>query len=106
MNNFVDGKCSFANADKLMTVTATNGAGSTDLVLNPKTASLPNSFTTCSVPKTTQNVTAQYSINSSAVRDDGAAGISRRVRTGWTCRAARAGEPAARRRGRCPPPCR
>jgi hypothetical protein len=74
MNNFVDGTCSFANDDKLMT--ATNGAGSTTTVLNPKTASLPNSFTNCSVPKTTQNVTAQYSISFNAMRDDGACGIS------------------------------
>jgi hypothetical protein len=43
---FAGGTCSFANDDILMTVVATNGAGSTDLGLNPKTASLPNSFTT------------------------------------------------------------
>jgi hypothetical protein len=73
MNNFIDGTCSFANEDKLLTVSATNNAGSTTTILNP---SLPNSFTTCSVVKTTQNVTAQYNISFSASRDDGVAGIS------------------------------
>jgi surface protein len=74
MNNFQDRTCSFANNDKVLIVTATNIAGSTTNML---TAPLNNNtFTTCSIPKTTQNVTALYSINFTATREDGAPGIS------------------------------
>ncbi len=44
----------FADDDNVMTVTDQSW-WIDDHRLNPKTASLPNSFTNCSVPKTTQN---------------------------------------------------
>ena len=73
MNNFPDSTCSFANNNKMMMVTATNNAGSTTKII---TAPLNTIFTTCSTPKTTQNVTAFYNVSFTATRDDGASGIS------------------------------
>ncbi len=79
MTNFAqDNTCSFANDDKILTVTATSSAGSTTTVLNPRTTSpvLLNKFSTCSTPKTQMDVTAQYDVVFSAKREDGSSGVS------------------------------
>jgi hypothetical protein len=82
MTNYAtDSTCAFSNDDKILTVTATTSAGSTTAVLNAKTASpaLPNSFTTCSTPKTQQDVTALYQVAFSANRDDDVVGGTKGV---------------------------
>jgi hypothetical protein len=76
MTNFAGGSCSFSNEDKAFSVTVTTSLGVTKKVLNAGLIFPGRKFTTCSVPLTTQDVTADYQVAFTASRENGAAGIS------------------------------
>jgi hypothetical protein len=76
MINFGNGSCSFSNEDKAFSVTASTSLGVTKKVLNAGLIFPGRKFSTCSVPLTTQDVTANYQVAFSASREDGSAGIS------------------------------